>query len=507
MKPNIVYILADDLGYGDLKCLDDRCAWQTPHCDQLAADGMIFDDAHSSSAVCTPSRYSILTGRYAWRTWLKKSVLHAGEAGLMKENEPTVARMLQGQGYRTACVGKWHLGWQWAGHDGKERELYHPDRLARYGPDLAWIDPEQPIVGGPIDHGFDEFFGIAGSLDMPPYAYIEQDRAIAPVNTWGTKSEFVRPGQRQKELRAHDVMRVLTNKACDFIDRQSVGSPYFLYVPFTAPHGPIAPAPEFLGSSGVSKYGDFCVELDHRIGQVLAAIDASGQRENTLVIVTSDNGASAIQAECAQHEEFYGHFSSSQYRGYKSDIWDGGHRVPCIVRWPATIAAASRCSDPIGIFDLYATAADVVHYTLSPEEAVDACSFLPAMQGRPQPTRPLIHHSFDGRFAIRDGKWKLCQCPGSGGWSLPDHKAEDLPPIQLYDLDQDISEQTNQHEYYPEIVMSLTKQLDDIVQSGSSRLGASGINDALNPVHPNSSATEWHQITWHCDVPRQFQYR
>ena len=505
-KPNLVYILADDMGVGDVACLDQRCAWATPRLDALAKDGMAFSDAHSSSAVCTPSRYSILTGRYAWRSWLKRGVTVGASAGLLDHGQTTMASMLHDAEYRTACIGKWHMGWEWACKKGQEIPLRDPLRNRYDGQSVDWIDFEQEIQDGPLAFGFDEYFGISASLDMPPYVYVEGNRPQTTPTSWGTAKDFFRQGPRQEDLLPHTVLGTLTERACDFIHQQGAqddetstgNTPFFLYLALTAPHTPIAPAPEFIGSSGVSSYGDLCQEVDYRVGQVCDALAANGLDENTLVIFTSDNGCSGKQAECDILEQRFAHYSSSHYRGYKSDIWDGGHRVPFIARWPEHIRASSSCSQPMGIFDIYATMADIIGHQLAPNEAVDSCSFYTALNGDGfERAADLVHHSIDGRFAIRSGPWKLCRCPGSGGWTLPDHLATEqgLPPIQLYHMDEDLGELNNHLDTNPELVQKLTQQLHQLVCNGSSRPGAASLNDPEIPLE------QWEQVDWRAELP------
>lgn len=492
--PNIIYILADDQGYGDVSYLNPQSCFPTLNIDRLGREGLAFSDAHSSSAVCTPSRYSILTGRYAWRTHLKRGVLTGTSESLIEPGRPTVASLLQQAGYRTGCFGKWHLGWSWPclpGHTANRETWHHLDH--------AWIDYDAPIPDGPLSHGFDTFYGIAGSLDMPPYVLIDDDRPEAAATAWGTAREFFRAGPRQPDLRAHTVLERIINRATDWIDQQSADTPFFAYVPLTAPHTPLAPAPEFLGASGVSPYADFCMEVDHRVGQILAALERNGLDDNTIVIFTSDNGASAKPSECSDLEAHYGHFCSAGFRGYKSDIWDGGHRLPFLWRWPAGIAAGTWCHEPVGIFDLLPTAAALAGVSVPAHAAEDAISLTPALAGQPLPQgarQALINHSIDGRFAIRDGDWKCCRCPGSGGWSLPDQDAtaQGLPPVQLYHLGNDPAETDNLAEAEPERVQLMTNQLHAAVISGRTTPG---------PIHELSEddLTGWDQLDWRVELP------
>ncbi len=500
--PNIVYILADDMGYGDVRHLNPDCKFPTPHLDRLGQEGMYFSDAHSSSAVCTPSRYSILTGRYCWRTLLKQGVISGTGAPLIPPDRLTVAGLLKQAGYDTACIGKWHVGWDWAVKAGKTRD---PDTRIKSGKDLDWIDYHQPIQNGPTTVGFDHFYGISGSLDMPPYVYIEDDLPVEEPTSWGTEKEFCREGPRMESLRANNVLGHLTDKAVRYVENHNTETPFFLYFPITAPHTPIAPAPEFDGISGINPYTDFCMEVDARVGQILDALDRSGQADNTLIIFTTDNGASAAPSECATLEERFGHYCSHIYRGYKSDIWDGGHRLPFLVRWPELIPPGSVCDQPMGLFDFMATAAELTGQSLPDNAGEDSVSFLPALQGQPLDTtgrHALIHHSIQGMFAIRKDEWKLCRCPGSGGWTSPkDPEAleQGLPDLQLYNLKDDPGETRNLAPDHAEKVEELTALLADCVEAGRTTPGAPQSNEP-----PRSDQGPWNQRNWLPDMPERF---
>jgi len=497
-RPNIVYILADDMGYGDVGCLNPDCRIPTPNLDRLGGEGMIFTDAHSSSAVCTPSRYSILTGRYCWRTWLKAGVLSGVGHPLIEPDRPTAASILRDAGYRTACIGKWHVGWQWAIKPG------HAEGEPWGENDLEWIDYTQPIAGGPTTCGFDHFYGISGSLDMPPYVYVNDEMPVEIPTDHAGAETFIRPGPKMASLEADNVLAHLTGKAVDCIEGQSADQPFFLYFPLTAPHTPIAPAPEFVGRSGINAYLDFCIEVDHRVGQVLGALDRKGLAENTLVIFTTDNGASAGPSQCAMLEAEHGHHCSHIYRGYKSDIWDGGHRLPLLARWPAVIAPGASCEQHVGLFDLFATAAELTEWADEGVGGEDSVSLLPAMRGASidSSRRPaLVHHSIHGLFAIRRGKWKLCRCPASGGWGVNDLKDEQarergLPELQLYDVEADPAEQHNLAQTHPEVVAALTLDLHKLVVRGRSTPGPQALQHG--DVH------DWPQVNWLPEIPERF---
>ena len=476
-KPNIVYILADDLGYGDVHCLNpQRGKIKTPNLDRLAAQGMTFTDAHSGSSVCTPTRYGVLTGRYAWRTRLQSGVLYGFAPPLIAPGRLTVPAFLKQHGYSTTCVGKWHLGMTMA----LDAASVQKDKIDRQ--EVASADWSTPIKDGPTSCGFDTYFGISASLDMPPFAYIENDRFTQPATC--TK-KFVREGPAAADFEAADVLPTFARKACETIAARAAdakaGKPFFLYLPLNAPHTPILPSKEWQGKSGLGDYGDFVMQTDAVVGDVLEALEKNGLAENTLVIVTSDNGCSP--AADTGRLEAQGHFASAQFRGYKADIWDGGHRVPFLVRWPGKVKAGSRSAQTICHTDLLATCADILGTKLPDTAGEDSASLLPVLLGKDtQPVHEaVVHHSIKGNFAIRQGRWKLELCPGSGGWSKPrDAEAlkQGLPTIQLYDLDADPAEARNVQAENPETVERLTRLLERYVANGRSTPGKPQANDA-----------------------------
>jgi arylsulfatase A len=472
-SPHIVYILADDLGYGDVGCLNPASKIPTPNIDRLAREGMRFTDAHSASAVCTPTRYGILTGRYCWRSRLKKGVLYGYDRLLIDRKRPTVPSVLKTRGYHTSGIGKWHLGLNWATKENKP---------AKEGT----VDYSKAIDGGPCDVGFDDYFGIPASLDMTPYVYVQNRRVEAIPSETIARSEgvrFWRGGPVAPGFRHEDVLPRLTKKAVERIDQHGARfdeKPLFLYFPLPAPHLPVVPAKEFQGSTAIGPWGDFVHQVDWTVGQVMTALERNGMTENTLLIVTSDNG-------CTPNGGFHenkkkGHASSHHFRGHKADIYEGGHRVPFIARWPKHIAPESAYAHPICLTDLMATAADLSGYALPNHAGEDSVSLLPALLGKTtEPIREaVVHHSINGSFAIRQGKWKLEFCPGSGGWSEPKPdkaRKQKLPPLQLYDLSQDIGERNNLHEKYPEVVEKLRKILEGYIAQGRSTPGSPQKNE------------------------------
>lgn len=494
-QPNIIFILCDDLGYGDVHCLNPDCKIATPQMDRLAAEGMIFTDAHSGSAVCTPTRYGVMTGRYAWRTKLQRGVLGGLSPRLIEQDRMTVASFLKGQGYTTGCVGKWHLGMDWA-RKGEVAELNIE------GADQVWnVDYSKPIVNGPNSVGFDYYYGISASLDMVPYTFIENDHVtVLPTKDdsfammVGRQGGTTRKGPTAPGFHADQVLPRLTEKAVEFVQANSKaakdGKPFFLYLPYASPHTPIQPTKPWLDASGLNPYADFVMQTDDGIGQVMVAVEEAGLKENTLIIVTSDNGCSPQ----AKFEELLakGHNPSYLFRGHKADIYDGGHRVPFIVRWPARVKAGTTSHQLTCLTDFMATCADILGQKLPDTAAEDSVSMLPALTGTAsQPIREaVVHHSIDGSFAIRQGEWKLEICPGSGGWSAPrpnvDTSAD--PAVQLYNLKEDINEQNNLQDMHPDIVKRLTALMEQYAANGRSTPGAAQKNAVDVDVHAAGKA-------------------
>lgn len=485
--PNIVYILADDLGIGDVSSYNLKSAWQTPHLDRLAREGLRFDAAHSASSLCTPSRYAFLTGRYAWRGPLKQGVLQGYHPALIEPGRPTVASFLRQHGYTTAVFGKWHLGLDWV----------------RTGPLLENVDFSKPFAAGPTTHGFDRFFGISASLDMPPYVWLAQDRAtMVPTATVADSPtpKLWRAGPIAADFKMEDVQPRLIATALDYIAERATakdGKPFFLYLPLAAPHTPVLPTRDFEGKTKTTSYGDFVAQVDADVGQLVMTLEKHGLSKNTLVIFTSDNGF-APAADVPGHAKF-NHDPSGGYRGFKSDLYEGGHRVPFIAHWPGTIKAGTTSDALVAQLDLFATAADLVGAKLPETAAEDSFSFLPLLRGEKQSARTaIISHSAEGRFAIQAGPWKLLLWPGSGGWSAPTPKPSvwlkvertdlaTLPSFQLYHLAIDPAEKQNLAAAQPEIVQRLGQMLRADVERGRSTPGA---------PQPFTATPEWTQLAW-----------
>lgn len=485
-KPNLVYILADDMGWGDVSCLNPQAAFETPCLDRLAREGALFTDAHASSALCTPSRYSILTGRYNWRSRLKNGVLGGYSSHLIETGRKTIAGFLRENGYVTGCIGKWHLGMDWAlrgDYSEEERsDFFFPgDR----------VDFSAPIQNGPTAFGFDSFFGISASLDMPPYCYLENDRPTAlPDHTFpgSPAPAFARPGPCAPDFHLQEVLPTFVEKAKAFIS-QHREKPFFLYFPLPAPHAPILPSPEFQGKSHTNSYGDFCLMCDDAVGQIAAHLESLGLGENTILLFASDNGCAPIAniPELLAH----GHNPSAWFRGHKADIYEGGHRVPLLVRWPAQIRPGAVVKETVCLCDLLATMADILGVPLPDNMGEDSVSNLPLWKGSPSPVRDsLIHHSENGSLSIRQGQYKLEMCPGSGGWSYPvpgTADEEGLPPIQLYHLGDDSGETVNLAEQMPELAQRMRALLVQQILRGRSTPGT---------PQPNDGAPVWEAVRW-----------
>ncbi|MGJ8650869.1 MAG: sulfatase family protein [Opitutaceae bacterium] len=485
-QPNIIYILADDLGYGDVQCLNpERGKIPTPHMDQLASEGMTFTDAHTTSSVCTPTRYGVITGRYNWRTTRQSSVLDGYGLPMIAIDRMTVPSLLKENGYTTAMIGKWHLGLGIATIDGKKAKakggLKEKKGQGAFAPEeLSNIDWKGTIEGGPVDLGFESWFGITASLDFPPYVWIRDRNWIGE----GTHSKaFHRDGPASGDFEAIDVLDQLTAETVEYIAEYDSDKPFFIYMPLPSPHTPIVPTSKWQGKSGLGSYGDFVMQTDDVLGQVVKALEDKGISENTIVIMTSDNGCSP-RADF-KNLESHGHFASAQYRGAKADIWEGGHRVPFLVKWPKVIKPGSVSDELTCQSDLLATCADLVGADLPANAGEDSESILPVFKGEPTDfsRKGIINHSISGHFAYREGKYKLVLAYGSGGWMGPKEsqaKKAGLPKAQLYDLDSDPEEQNNLYESHPELAERLLAQLTEYVYGGSSVAGKASKNDLEN---------------------------
>ena len=480
--PNIVVIYTDDQGFGDASCLNPEAKFHTPNLDRLAAEGIAFTNAHCADTVCTPSRYGLLTGRYCWRTVKKTGVLGAEAECLITDDRLTLASLLRSSGYHTAMVGKWHLGVDFPGETGSR-------------------DWTQPVQDMPLDNGFDYFFGIPASLNYGVLAWFEGRFAKVPPTLFTAKKPNQRhsdyrimpPYQQTPEATRRELGKLGMEVAPDFIDNQCLtrftdkaivwmrskagdarrGKPFFLYLPYTSPHYPVCPLPEFHGQGECGGYGEFVIETDHHVGRLLGFLDETGLAENTLVVFTSDNGP---ENSWKQRIVEFGHHSSGPYRGGKREIYEGGHRVPFFVRWPAGIKQPGRrWNGLVGQTDLLATVAEIVKSELPDDAGEDSQSFAQVLRDASSTYQrlPLISHGSSGRFAVTHGRWKLI---------MAHRKAE----LELYDLEADPGETTNVVADHPETAATLTEAITTIVCRGRTTPGSPQANDT----------GYWSDLTW-----------
>ena len=470
-KPNIVIIYADDLGYGDVQCYNpEHGKIPTPHIDKLASQGMRFTDGHSSSAVCTPSRYSILTGRYHWRSSLQRGVLNGFSKPLIEPDRLTLSGLVRERGYATACIGKWHLG------------MVMPEPIT-----------EGKIEMGPITNGFDYFLGISASLDMAPYAFIENDRFTESPTAEKSLllirgSEEPRRGPAAPDFESVQALPEFVRKSVEWIHSHK-DRPFFLYLALNSPHTPLAPDKEWKGKSGMGDYVDFVMQTDAAVGEVMDALEKTNAARETLVIFTSDNGCAPYVGTAESENPRYshdrmdavadlkemGHFPSGPLRGYKSDAWEGGHRVPFIVSWPKVVKAGSICDQLVHQTDLMATIAEIIGAKLPENAGEDSFSLLPLLNGEEQPIRGhAVSTSISGVPALRNGFWKYIAAPGSGGWGTGGDQSQ---PVQLYQLNNDLGETKNLASYMPEKVAEMQSLLEQLIVNGRSTPGTKQPND------------------------------
>ncbi|MGG5460135.1 sulfatase family protein [Clostridium sp. B9] len=476
-KPNVIYILADDMGYGDVSHFNENCGFKTENFDEMCERGLSFEDAHASSSLCTPSRYGILTGRYNWRSRLKNGVLGGYSKPLIEEGRETVANLFKNQGYKTACIGKWHLGldWKWVGEEQDVVTFDAPEG----------IDYSKEIGKTPNHYGFDYFYGISSSLDMPPYVYIENNRVtMEPTKfTSGEGKGFWRKGPTADDFNHEEVFPNMTDRVIKFIE-DNKKEPFFIYYPMPAPHTPILPLDEFKGKSALNEYGDFVMMCDSEVGRINKCLKDNGLYDNTIVIFTSDNGF----APMAGFQELIdlGHNPSYKFRGHKADIYEGGHRVPLIITWPDKINGGRRIKETVSLVDFMATMAELFEVKLPSNMGEDSVSNLEAWLNEEykKPIREAtVSQSDDGSLSIRKGDFKLEMCPGSGGWSYPAPNKDDtsnMPSVQLYNLKHDIGEKNNICEEKPEIVRELKILLAKYIRDGRSTYGEKQKNDGVD---------------------------
>ena len=484
-KPNILFILADDLGYGDVGCYNPEAKAPTPNIDRLAKEGMRFTDAHSPSTVCTPTRYSLLTGRMAFRNGMKGVFTGAGGPCLIEDDRLTIAGMLRGQGYATAMFGKWHVGLTFYDKEGKPITKNGLEAVER-------IDYSQPITGGPIDRGFDHFFGTAccpttdwlyayidgEKIPMPPTHIV--DRKPLPKHPYSRDN---RPGMIAPGFDLEEVDMVFLQKSLEFLEehkKKSPDKPFFLFHSAQAVHLPSFAGRAFKGKTKAGPHGDFIFELDYIIGLLMSKLDQLGYGENTLVIFTSDNGPEVRTV--IDMRKTHKHDGARPWRGVKRDQWEGGHRVPFIARWPKQIKAGSTSAQTICLTDVMATCAALTGAAIPRNAAEDSYNILPVLLGQAgeKPVREYtLHQTISLALAIRHGSWKYLNHKGSGGnnygregeWGMKQFALPERAPNapgQLYDLAKDPGETTNLYNEHPEIVKALKAKLDEYKTSGRS---------------------------------------
>jgi arylsulfatase A-like enzyme len=477
-NPNIIYILADDMGYGDLQSLNPESKIPTPNMDKIVKEGVHFTDAHTNSAVCTPTRYGILTGRYTFRTRLKDGVLWGYSTSLIEPGRETVATFMKTNGYKTACIGKWHLGLDWQKKDeSKEiKDLMWEDEVPKGYDDN--VDYSLPVKGGPSDHGFDYSYIIPSSLDMSPYVYVRNGKVVEEPTAYTEGKDqlvdgrgvFWRCGKVAPSFDFYQVLPSLVDTAAQFIKTNAnAEKPFFLYLPLPAPHTPWLPTEEYKGNSNAGTYGDFVSMVDDMVGKIVKQVEDAGIDENTIIIVTSDNGSDWRPSDIEEN----GHRANYIFKGRKADIYEAGHRVPYIAKWKGVIPAGHKSDQTMCTTDLLATMAGLLNKPLADNAGEDSYNLWPAYTSVvEEPIREAtIHHSLNGAFAIRKGKWKYTAYLGSWGFSEPQiiEPKEGEAPATLYDMENDIQEQNNLYFEHPEIVDELNKLLEKYKEQGFSR--------------------------------------
>lgn len=465
-RPNVIILYADDMGVADVSYGNPKAKIQTPHIDRLASKGMTFSDGHSSSGICTPSRFAMLTGQHHWRRF--HNIVSAFGESVFKKDEFTMPRMFQRQGYTTGCFGKWHLGWDW-------NSIRKPEAQPK-DPAASAYDWKKPFLGGPLQQGFDYYFG-DGTINFPPYAWIENDRFLTPPTQPVIKSRPLagggsfRKGPMASDWNPYKVLPSITNKTVAWIEKQNSDQPFFAYLAFNSPHYPIVPNKEFHGKSQAGYYGDFVIETDAMVGKVLDALEAKGFTDNTIVIFTADNGA---ERHAYERLKKYDQWSSGAFRGIKRDIYEGGHRVPFIVSWPGKIEAGSTSSEVISQVDLVATFASIIDYSLSSEEAIDSYDFLPVWKGESyqSPLRiATVQNTYPNKYALRQGDWVYLNTnSGTAEAKRTDPhylKHFELSPFPketkglLFNLKEDPRQSKNLFAQYPERVTKMNALLEN----------------------------------------------
>lgn len=466
-QPNIVIIYADDMGYGDLNCQNPHSKIPTPNLDKLAASGMRFTDAHSSSGICTPSRFALLTGQYHWRRG--HGIVNSFGKPYFKDTDVTLPQILKQKGYKTACIGKWHLGWNWEINSKEPKHdvmVFGKKKKAISHKAINWT---KPIKGGPLARGFDYYFG-DGTINFPPYCFIENDKVVEAPSTLldlnGMETaeghwEF-RPGPMVKNWNPYKVLPTIQIKTKEWIRKQKKKDPFFLYLALPSPHAPIIPNKEFIGSSKAGGYGDWMVQTDAVVGEVLKELKDKGLDKNTLVIFTADNGPERYAMARA---EKYGHYSTGDFRGVKRDVWEGGHHVPFIVCWPNRIKAGTISKEVISQIDIMATLAEITKSDLPQNAAPDSYSLKSLWMGKSyqKPLREAtVHNTYKNKWGIRKGDWLyINHSNGAGSKPLTKdyNQLRGYPTFHtkglLFDMKNDWGQRVNLYEKYPEKVKEM----------------------------------------------------
>ena len=472
-RPNIIVLYADDLGYGDVGCYNARSKIPTPHIDRLARQGMRFLDAHSSSGICTPSRYALLTGRHHWRKFHR--IVDAFGSSVLAPERLTLPEMLRDHGYRTACIGKWHLGWDWNAIKRPGAQPTQQGGRRGFAPEA--FDWNLPIPDGPLAHGFDHYFG-DDVPNFPPYTWIENDRVVtiptvahSPTPKPPEGSPECRPGPGAADWRLDAVMPELTRRAVAWLhEQQDSGQPFFLYFAFTSPHAPIVPTAEFVGRSEAGPYGDFVAQTDATIGAVLDALDALAMADDTLVVFTSDNGPEHYAYERIRRHQ---HWSMGDLRGLKRDVFEGGHRVPMVVRWPGVVAADTATDALTGQVDLMATLSGIVGHTLAADAGEDSIDLLPLWRGEVDAVRTsIVHNTYAKAWAVRHGDWLYLDAPDGSHNRVPQwfgdaaNYTANRHAHALYDLRRDPGQRDNVCADHPDVTTKLRALLQQIRERG-----------------------------------------
>ena len=480
-RPNLVIVFADDMGYGDPQVYNPNSKIPTPHIDALARHGMRFTDAHTASSVCTPSRYGLLTGRYPWRSRLPTGIVNSWGGPVIDKDRLTLGKALQALGYKTACIGKWHLGWDWPRREGGylSEELEGVNVGREYEAYGRRVDFSRPVLEGPITRGFDYYFG-DDVPNFPPYAFIENDRVLGEPTDRMPAQKGQRSGPMLPGWDLWAAQPTITARAVQWLEERATdpSTPFFLYMPLLGPHTPIVPNAANHGSSEAGPYGDWVHQMDSILGKVVAVLERTGAIQNTIVLFTSDNGSPARSGigsfgATSTVTELYSHVPNAPWRGLKADAWEAGHRVPFVMRWDGQIKPGSVSAPTICLTDVFATISEIIGFEMPEDSGEDSFSLAPLLLGRGSYLRrQTVHHSQRGVFAIRKGNWKLILGDGSGGFSTP--RGRVLGPnedeqMQLYLLSEDPNERRNLATARPQVRADLLAELRRLQEAGRSR--------------------------------------